>query len=131
MSARGAIRIKISAIILGAACLYLLANGQVSLWDRDEPRYAQASRQMLQGGDWVVPRYLDSVRTAKPVFIYWCQSLSMKFMGDTAFAARIPSAVAMIACRSLSSGLKKPPTPTIRLENCARCASDTPNFALK
>ena len=29
---------------------------------------------MLQSGDWVVPRYLSDIRTAKPVFIYWCQA---------------------------------------------------------
>ena len=37
----------IALTILAAAALYLLGNGRVSLWDRDEPRYAQCSRQML------------------------------------------------------------------------------------
>ena len=82
-----------------AAALYLVGNGSVSLWDRDEPRYAQTSRQMLEGGDWVVPRFLDTVRTAKPVFIYWCQGTAMRLLGTQGeagvFAARLPSAVAM------------------------------------
>ena len=87
------------AVILTAAGLYLVGNARVSLWDRDEPRYAQTSRQMLQSGDWVVPRFLDKVRTAKPVFIYWCQAAAMSIFGDEGdrgvFAARLPSAVAM------------------------------------
>ena len=86
-------------VIALAATLYLVGNARVALWDRDEPRYAQTSRQMLQGGDWVVPRFLDKVRTAKPVFIYWCQASAMSVLGadgDTGvFAARLPSAVAM------------------------------------
>src|SRR4051812_43561148 len=94
----GSVR-NITLIIVCAAALYLLGNGSVSLWDRDEPRYAQTSRQMLQSGDWVVPHYLDKVRTAKPVFIYWCQATSMRVFGDQGdagvFAARFPSAVAM------------------------------------
>lgn len=86
-------------LIALAAAVYLVGNARVSLWDRDEPRYAQTSRQMLDSGDWVVPRYLDKVRTAKPVFIYWCQAASMSLLGREGdagvFAARLPSAVAM------------------------------------
>src|SRR5438046_4143680 len=96
MHPRGVIRFKIAVFIAAALCLYLLANGRVSLWDRDEPRYAQTSRQMLQSGDWVVPHFLDEVRTAKPIFIYWCQAAAMKLLGDNAFAARFPSAIAML-----------------------------------
>lgn len=95
MSARGSIWLTILAIV-AAAGLYLLANQRVHLWDRDEPRYAQTSRQMLQSGDWVVPRLLDEVRTAKPVLIYWCQAGAMWLLGDTAFAARLPSVVGVV-----------------------------------
>jgi len=95
MPDRGRARTLIILTILAAAFVYLAGNGSVSLFDRDEPRYAQCSRQMLQSGDWVVPRLYDQVRTAKPVFIYWCQAAAMKLFGDTAFAARLPSALAM------------------------------------
>ena len=50
---------------------------------------------MFQSGDWVVPRFLDKVRTAKPVFTYWCQATAMHLLGDNTFAARLPSGVAM------------------------------------
>src|SRR5450432_3532460 len=79
--------------ILLAAGVYLVGNGTVSLWDRDEPRYAQTSRQMLRSGDWVVPKFLDEPREKKPVFIYWCQATAMKIFGDNAFAARFPSSL--------------------------------------
>ena len=45
-------------------------------------------QMMLISGDWVVPRFLDQVRTAKPPFIYWCQATAMRVLGDNAFAAR-------------------------------------------
>jgi 4-amino-4-deoxy-L-arabinose transferase-like glycosyltransferase len=82
-------------VITGPLCVYVLGNGAVGLFDRDEPRYAQTSRQMLASGDWVVPRFLDKVRTAKPVLIYWCQASAMSVLGDNRFAARLPSALAM------------------------------------
>lgn len=90
---------RMALIILAAAGLYLIGNDRVGLWDRDEPRYAQTSKQMLQSDppNWVVPYYIDQPRTAKPIFIYWCQAVSMWLLGQTnEFAARLPSAVAMI-----------------------------------
>jgi 4-amino-4-deoxy-L-arabinose transferase-like glycosyltransferase len=81
------------SLIAISAIVYLIGNGRVALWDRDEPRYAETSRQMLQSGDWVVPHYLDKPRTAKPALIYWCQAAAMKIFGDNEFAARFPSAI--------------------------------------
>ncbi|MBC7785392.1 MAG: glycosyltransferase family 39 protein [Burkholderiales bacterium] len=89
------------AIISAAGSVYLLGNANVQLWDRDEPRFAQTSRQMLNSGDWVVPRFLDTVRTAKPVLIYWCQATSMSFLNDNAFAARLPSVLAVVLTLAL------------------------------
>lgn len=83
----------ILAVLTGA---YLIGNGTTSLWDRDEPRYAQSSRQMLESGDWVVPRFLDELRLKKPIFIYWCQATAMKWFGPNAFSARLPSVVATV-----------------------------------
>src|SRR5688500_15932045 len=86
-------------VIIAAAALYLIGNDSVGLWDRDEPRYAQTSKQMLEREppDWVVPWLLDKVRTAKPIFIYWAQAAAMWATGSTAeFAARLPSVVSML-----------------------------------
>src|SRR6058998_988678 len=87
--------LRLSLLILAASAVYLLGNDRVPLWDRDEPRNAQAARQMLTSGDWVVPHFLDKVRTAKPPFTAWCQASAMAVLGQNSFAARLPSAVAM------------------------------------
>src|SRR5256885_15094694 len=88
-------RLKLALLILVAAAVSLIANGRVPLWDRDEPRNAQAARQMLTSGDWVVPRFLDKVRTAKPPFTAWCQAIAMSALGQNSFAARLPSTLGM------------------------------------
>ncbi len=94
-------RVRMGALLLAALGLYLVGNASVPLMDRDEPRYAQCSRQMLQSGDWVVPRLFDEIRAKKPPLIYWCQASVMWAIGDTAFAARLPSVLAIFACACL------------------------------
>src|SRR4051812_18493680 len=98
-------------VIIAAGALYLIGNDRVGLWDRDEPRYAQTSKQMLLSDppDWIVPRLLDKVRTAKPIFIYWCQAGSMWLLNSKGeFAARFPSAIAMtIALMVLATAIGK------------------------
>ena len=85
----------LALLILAASATYLVGNGTTALWDRDEPRYAQTSRQMLQSGDWVVPHFLDLVRTAKPPMIYWCQAAAMALFGDQGEAGTFASPAAV------------------------------------
>jgi 4-amino-4-deoxy-L-arabinose transferase-like glycosyltransferase len=56
--------------------LAFFVPGQFTLqpMDRDEPRFAQASKQMLETGDFVDIRFQDEARHKKPVGIYWLQS---------------------------------------------------------
>jgi 4-amino-4-deoxy-L-arabinose transferase-like glycosyltransferase len=96
MDVRRRFRFILLGLLLAVGGLYLIGNQRVPLWDRDEPRYAECSRQMLLSGDWVVPWYLDYWRTEKPPVIYWAQAGVMAVMGDTAQASRLPSAVATI-----------------------------------
>jgi len=83
-------------LLLGAWGLFLIGDQRVGLWDRDEPWYAQCSREMLQSGDWVVPRFLHSWRVEKPPLIYWLQATTMWFIGDTPLAARLPSSIGVV-----------------------------------
>jgi 4-amino-4-deoxy-L-arabinose transferase-like glycosyltransferase len=83
-------------ILLGAAAVYFTGAKRVPLWDRDEPWYAQCSREMLQSDDWVVPRWEGNYRLEKPPVIYWLQAATMEVAGDTGEAARFPSTVATL-----------------------------------
>jgi len=42
--------------------------------DRDEARFAQATKQMVESGDFIDIRFQDDVRYKKPVGIYWLQA---------------------------------------------------------
>jgi 4-amino-4-deoxy-L-arabinose transferase-like glycosyltransferase len=64
------------------------------LIDRDEPRFAEAAREMIERGDYVVPFFNNQYRFDKPPLTYWCQTLSYCVFGENDFAARFPSAVA-------------------------------------
>ena len=78
---------------LSAVILYTIGNWSLPLIDRDEPRFAEASREMKQTGDFIVPRLNGEYRFDKPPLIYWCQVVSFDLLGETDFAARLPSAI--------------------------------------
>ncbi len=68
-----------------AACLIVLSLiaflpgfARLPTIDRDEARYAQATKQMLASGDFVDIRFQNEVRYKKPVGIYWMQAATVK-----------------------------------------------------
>src|SRR5262249_28266620 len=64
------------------------------LIDRDEPRFAEASREMIERGDYLVPYFNSQLRLDKPPLTYWAQVASYHIFGENDFAARFPSAIA-------------------------------------
>jgi 4-amino-4-deoxy-L-arabinose transferase-like glycosyltransferase len=83
----------LALFFLGVVLLYSIGNWTLPLIDRDEPRFAEASREMRQSGDFLIPRLNGDYRFDKPPLIYWCQVLSYEVFGENDFAARFPSAV--------------------------------------
>src|SRR5947209_11170724 len=78
------------------ACVvfHLVGTWSLPLIDRDEPRFAEASREMLERGDYIVPHFNNQLRLDKPPIAYWAQVASYKIFGETDFAAPFPSAIA-------------------------------------
>ncbi len=83
-------------IVMSAAAVALPGLGSTSLWDIDEGLNAEAAREMLESGDWVVPYFNFKPRTAKPPLLYWLQAMAYRAFGVNEFAARLPSALAMM-----------------------------------
>lgn len=50
--------------------------------DRDEARFAQASKQYIETGDYLIIRYQDEYRNKKPAGIHWLQSGATQLLGD-------------------------------------------------
>lgn len=80
-------------------CLLLWLPGFFTLppGDRDESRFAQATRQMVESGDYVRIRFGEVERNKKPAGIHWAQAASVHALeavglGDRAdiWAYRIP-----------------------------------------
>jgi 4-amino-4-deoxy-L-arabinose transferase-like glycosyltransferase len=77
--------------------------------DRDESRFAQATAQMLETGDFVVIRYQDEPRFKKPVGIHWLQAISVSAVSAVEdreiWAYRLPSLLgAMLAAAACAWG---------------------------
>jgi 4-amino-4-deoxy-L-arabinose transferase-like glycosyltransferase len=72
---------------------------QIPPVDRDEARFAQATKQMIETGDYVDIRFQDEVRYKKPVGIYWLQAAVVK----TAEAVGIPRARTRISLYRIPS----------------------------
>ena len=91
----------LTAISLLGLILFLSGNWILPLMDRDEPRFAEASREMLQRNDWIIPWFNGQYRFDKPPLIYWCQIACYRVLGENAFAARLPSALFATATAAL------------------------------
>ena len=91
-------------IFLAVLALSAPQAALLPLLDRDEPHFAEASREMLQSGNFIVPTFNHEPRYNKPPLIYWCQALSFTLFGENAFAARLPSVLATAATAWLLFG---------------------------
>jgi len=81
-------------LFFGYVIFHMVGTWSLPLIDRDEPRFAEASREMIERGDYIVPHFNNQLRLDKPPLAYWAQVASYNIFGENDFAARFPSAVA-------------------------------------
>jgi 4-amino-4-deoxy-L-arabinose transferase-like glycosyltransferase len=75
-------------LILCGLLLFLPGFFNIPAVDRDEARFAQATKQMVETSDFVDIRFQEDVRYKKPVGIYWLQAAAV----ETASALGLPGA---------------------------------------
>ena len=78
----------VAFLVLCGLLLFLPGFFTIPPIDRDEARFAQATKQMVETGDYVDIRFQDEVRYKKPVGIYWMQAAAV----HTATALGLPKA---------------------------------------
>src|SRR5215831_5612489 len=85
---------KYATLFFACVLFHTLGTWSLPLIDRDEPRFAEASREMMQRGNYIVPYFNNQLRLDKPPLTYWAQVASYHIFGENDFAARFPSAIA-------------------------------------
>ena len=99
------------ALVLLCLGLYLPGQASIPPLDRDEARYMQASKQMLESHDYVAIHFQEAPRNKKPVGIYWAQAAAVAAFSDAASPAtwpyRLPSWLGATAAVLLTFGFGK------------------------
>lgn len=97
--------------VLLLLCMLVFLPGLFSLppTDRDESFFAQASKQMVESGNYVDIRIQDKPRYQKPIGIYWLQSASVVLFQPNdqtqIWAYRLPSAMGMTIAVLMTAAL--------------------------
>src|SRR3954447_11866591 len=68
----------VAFLILCALLLFLPGFFTIPAIDRDEARFAQATKQMVESSEFVDIRFQDDVRYKKPVGVYWLQAVAVE-----------------------------------------------------
>jgi len=83
------------ALLLLAFVLSFFATlGWLPLFDLDEGAFSEATREMVESGNYLTTYLNGELRFDKPIFIYWFQAFSVHTFGLNEFAVRLPSAIA-------------------------------------
>jgi 4-amino-4-deoxy-L-arabinose transferase-like glycosyltransferase len=85
---------KYAILFFACVLFHILGTWSLPLIDRDEPRFAEASREMIERGNYIVPYFNNQLRLDKPPLTYWAQVASYHIFGENDFAARLPSGIA-------------------------------------
>jgi len=84
----------LALLLLVSLAFYLPGFTTLPPVDRDEAHFAQASKQMLESGNFIDIRMQEATRYNKPIGIYWLQSAAVALVGrplNDIWPYRLPS----------------------------------------
>ena len=84
-------------VLLAGTLLFFAGLGRLPLIEHDEGRNAEVGREMLVSGDWITPHFNGLAYLDKPVVFFWMVAASLKALGVSETAARLPSALMGLA----------------------------------
>jgi 4-amino-4-deoxy-L-arabinose transferase-like glycosyltransferase len=89
-------RFSILLLLAIVAATYLYTATSRAIVDDGDALYAHIGQRMAETGDWVTP-YANGVRFLdKPPMMFWLMAATYKVFGVSEFAARFPSALAVL-----------------------------------
>ena len=80
-------------LILLSIPTFFVFLGSAAITDSDEAYYAEASREMIESGDWITPRFNYELRFEKPILFYWMVAATYAVAGVSEGAARFWAAM--------------------------------------
>jgi 4-amino-4-deoxy-L-arabinose transferase len=84
-------------LLLLAVCVAFLFQGTRGLFETTEGRYAEVGREMVAGGDWMVPHLDGHPHWTKPPLTYWSIAAGLATVGRNTWGARLYDAFALVA----------------------------------
>jgi 4-amino-4-deoxy-L-arabinose transferase-like glycosyltransferase len=87
---------RLALVVVLAAYLLPLA-WPVPLMEDDEGLHAAIAQEMVERGDWTVPRLLGEPFLDKPILYFWLQAASIAALGASEFAVRLPGTLVALA----------------------------------
>jgi len=94
--ARSSNRRTIALIVLLGLLVLVPGTARIPLVDRDEPRFARATVEMIEKNDWFIPYFNGKYRFDKPVLTYWLMRVGYTVFGQNELGARLHSIVSTI-----------------------------------
>jgi 4-amino-4-deoxy-L-arabinose transferase-like glycosyltransferase len=86
-----------AALALVAAAYVLPLVVPVPLMEDDEGLHAAIAIEMVERGDWTVPRLLGEPFRDKPILYFWMQAASLTVFGASESAIRLPGTLTALA----------------------------------
>jgi 4-amino-4-deoxy-L-arabinose transferase-like glycosyltransferase len=82
-------------LFIASGIILLIGIGNPPVSRTQEARVLETARQMLgqPTEKWLIPELNGDVRLQKPPFAYWYTALSLRSLGETEFAGRLPTAL--------------------------------------
>ncbi|MCF7787954.1 MAG: glycosyltransferase family 39 protein [Prosthecobacter sp.] len=94
-------------LLVLALMLYLPGTATIPLMDRDEPRFAHATVEMMERDTWTIPYFNGAYRFDKPPLTYWWMRLHYALLGVNELAARLHSIVAVYSTALVVAGMAR------------------------
>ncbi len=83
-------------LLLGALAFVAIALLALRVPLASEVRYVESAREMVESGDWIVPRLAHVPYFEKPILLYWAGAASRMLFGTSGIAVRLSSILAAV-----------------------------------